>query len=90
MSKKNTFRDRLAFLLDHYEIRVMTLDAKAGLYHGQTGSFLRGDTEPKLSTIVKLVNFSKTFPLTGWSSEKVSLSKSKKDFYEHAIGHVKP
>ena len=59
MSKKNTFRDRLAFLLDHYEIRVMTLDAKAGLYHGQTGSFLRGDTEPKLSTIVKLSKFFK-------------------------------
>ena len=52
MSKK-TFRDRLAYLLDYYDIRVMTLDAKAGLYHGQTGSFLRGDTEPKLSTIIK-------------------------------------
>ena len=58
MSQKK-FKDRLAFLLDHYDIRVMKLDAKAGLYHGQTGSFLRGDTEPKLSTIVKLMKFFK-------------------------------
>lgn len=63
MSKKNSFRDRLEYLLDHYEIRVMTLDAKAGLYHGQTGSFLRGDTEPKLSTIIKLSKFFKDVSL---------------------------
>lgn len=62
MSKKN-FRDRLSYLLDYYDIRVMTLDAKAGLYHGQTGSFLRGDTEPKLSTIVKLSKFFKDVSL---------------------------
>lgn len=62
MSQKK-FKDRLGFLLKHYEIRVMTLDAKAGLYHGQTGSFLRGDTEPKLSTIIKLKKFFKDVSL---------------------------
>lgn len=60
---QKTFKDRLAFLLKHYDIRVMTLDAKAGLYHGQTGSFMRGDTEPKLSTIVKLKKFFKDVSL---------------------------
>lgn len=60
---QKTFKDRLAFLLKHYEIRVMTLDAKAGLYHGQTGSFMRGDTEPKLSTIIKLKKFFKDVSL---------------------------
>lgn len=60
---QKTFKDRLAYLLKHYDIRVMTLDAKAGLYHGQTGSFMRGDTEPKLSTIVKLKKFFKDVSL---------------------------
>jgi hypothetical protein len=60
---QKTFKDRLGFLLKHYNIRVMTLDAKAGLYHGQTGSFMRGDTEPKLSTIIKLKKFFKDVSL---------------------------
>lgn len=60
---QQSFRDRLAFLLKHYNIRVMTLDNDAGLYHGQTGSFMRGDTEPKLSTIVKLKQYFKDVSL---------------------------
>lgn len=60
---QQTFKDRLTFLLKHYKVRVMTLDYEAGLYHGQTGSFMRGDTEPKLSTIIKLKKYFKDVSL---------------------------
>ena len=55
----NKFKNRLIFLLKQYDLRVMKLDELAGMYHGQTSSFVRGETEPKLSSIVKMLAFFK-------------------------------